>query len=69
MEDIPIDMLLKKTGSIYKLVILAVRRAIELGEGAARLVDAPLDAKPTTVALKEILEGKVSIKIKEEKDK
>jgi len=67
MQDVAIDKLLDKTGSIYKLVVLASRRAIELNEGAARLVDAPPDAKPTGVALKEILEGKISYKLKEEK--
>jgi len=69
MQDLPIDTLLNKTGSIYKLVVLASRRAIELGEGAAKLVNAPPDAKVTTIALMEILEGKISLKIKEEKQK
>ena len=67
MQDVAMDKLLDKTGSIYKLVVLASRRAIELNEGAARLVNAPLDAKPTGVCLQEILEGKISYKIKEEK--
>ncbi len=66
-NEIPIDELLKKTGSIYKLSIIAARRTIELAEGAARLVDAPVDAKPSSVALKEILEGKISYKEKGEK--
>lgn len=67
-QEVPIDGLLSKTaGSIYKLSILASRRAIELGEGAARLVDAPVDAKPSYVALKEILDGKISYKVKERK--
>jgi DNA-directed RNA polymerase subunit K/omega len=38
-----------------------------LSEGAASLVDAATEEKPSTVALKEILEGKVSCKAKEEK--
>ena len=67
MEDMPIDGLLKKTGSIYKLCILASRRTIELSEGAQKLVDAPLDTKPAQIALKEILEGKISYKVKEKK--
>ena len=67
MQDVAIDKLLDKTGSIYKLVVLASRRAVELNEGAARLVDAPPDSKPTGVALKEILEGKIAYKLKEEK--
>ncbi len=67
MQEIPMENLLGKTGSIYKLVLLASRRAVELNDGAAKLVDASLDTKVTTLALKEILEGKISYKIKEEK--
>jgi len=67
MKDMPIDVLINKTGSAYKLVILAARRAIELGEGAAKLVDAPLTMKSANIALKEILEGKVEMKIRAEK--
>ena len=59
--------LLSKTGSTYKLVILASRRAIELSEGAARLVDMPAEAKVTNVAIQEISEGKVTYKIRDEK--
>lgn len=62
-----IDKLLDKTHSIYKLVILASRRTIELAEGGQKLVDAPVDAKPSDVALKEIVEDKISFKIKEPK--
>ena len=65
MQDMPIDNLLDKTGSLYKLVILASRRAIELGEGAARLVDAKTEEKTGSIALKEILDGKISYKVKE----
>lgn len=67
MKDMPIDVLINKTGSAYKLVILAARRAIELGEGATKLVDAPPTMKVANVALKEILEGKVTMKVKAEK--
>lgn len=67
--EIPIDLLINKTGSLYKLVILAARRAIELGDGAAKLVDTPLGAKPFNVALQEILDGKISYKVKEKEEK
>jgi len=67
MQEIPIDKLFEKTGSIYKLVTLGFRRAIELNEGATKLVEAKPDVKVTTLALKEILEGKISYKVKEEK--
>ena len=46
--------------SIYKLVNMAARRALEVAEGAPKLVEnAPTTAKPTTIALEEISEGKV----------
>lgn len=67
MQDAPIDVLTNRVGSAYKLVVLAARRAIELGEGAIKLVDTPLETKITRVALKEIQEGKISYKIKDEK--
>ena len=63
----PIDKLLDKIHSIYKLVILASRRTIELADGAQKLVDAPLDTKPCDIALEEIFEEKISYKSKEEK--
>ena len=66
MRDISLDELLKKTGSMYKLVILAARRAIELGDGAAKLVDTPQDTKIGDIALIEIAEGKISYKVKGE---
>jgi DNA-directed RNA polymerase omega subunit len=69
MYDMPIDKLLDKTGSIYKLVILASRRALELTDGAAsRLVDADPELKAQDIALKEILEGKITYKKKEVKE-
>lgn len=67
MQYVPIQELLNKTGSMYKLAVLASLRAVELGEGAAKLVEASPETKVTTLALKEILEGKISYKIKETK--
>lgn len=67
MQGPPIDKLLDKTHSIYKLIILASRRAIELADGAQKLVDAPLDRKPAHIALDEILAGKIEYKIREKK--
>lgn len=61
---VPIEPLMEKIGSIYKLVIVAARRALELNDGAPRLVEADPKAKPSTVALAEIAAGKVSMKIK-----
>lgn len=65
MQTPAIDKLLDKTHSIYKLVILASRRTIELADGAQKLVEAPADAKPASIAVKEIMEDKISYKVRE----
>jgi len=67
MQGPAIDKLLDKTHSIYKLVILASRRTIELADGAQKLVDCPADFKPANIAIKEIMEDKVTYKVREEK--
>ncbi len=68
MQDIPIDTLFSKTGSAYKLVILTARRAIELSDGASPLVKVrAADQKPMNIAIQEILEGRISYKIKGDK--
>ena len=67
MAEAPIDKLMDKIHSIYKLVIIASRRAIELADGAHELVNDPVGTKPAHVALDEILAGKVEYKLKEEK--
>lgn len=66
MTYIPMEQLLKNTeDSMYKLVILASRRALELGTGSGRLVDeAAPNEKLTSIALREIKEKKISFKIK-----
>jgi len=58
----------KSLGSIYKLVILASKRALEIAEGQPKLVEGFSMAKPSTIALHEIAEGKIEarkIKAKE----
>ncbi|MFH0877042.1 MAG: DNA-directed RNA polymerase subunit omega [Candidatus Omnitrophota bacterium] len=69
MSYVPLEKLIDKSdGSMYKLVMMSARRAIELADGAARLIEAPQDLKVTTLALREIAEAKVSLgKAKEEK--
>ncbi|MDD5465615.1 MAG: DNA-directed RNA polymerase subunit omega [Candidatus Omnitrophica bacterium] len=52
-------MLDKSMGSIYKLVILASKRALEIAEGQPKLVADDASVKPSTVALHEITEGKI----------
>jgi len=59
-----IDELMNTTNSIFKLAVLASRRAQELSHGSNNLVGASPTEKYTTVALKEILQGKVTMKIK-----
>jgi len=54
------SLLDKSCGSIYKLVILASQRALEIAEGQPKLVEAAASIKPSTVALMEIAAGKIS---------
>lgn len=65
MAYVPIENLLKHTnGNMYELVILAARRAQELGMGSEKLVDTNTNTKLTTIALKEIESNKVGRKAK-----
>ncbi|MBU1905507.1 MAG: DNA-directed RNA polymerase subunit omega [Candidatus Omnitrophica bacterium] len=57
------ELLDKSNNSIYKLVILASKRALEIAEGQPKLVaDGKFTTKPSTLALREILAGKVTVK-------
>ena len=49
----------KSCNSIYKLVILSAKRALEIAEGQPKLVEMPASTKPSTVALNEIAAGKI----------
>ena len=60
-SKIPIEQLYEKIQSIYKLVILASRRALELNAGAANLSQQEAD-NVAQAALKEIVEEKISYK-------
>lgn len=66
-KEIPIEKLMDKTESVYKLVIVAAKRALELSEGAPKLVEAGPKEKPLLVALREIAEGKIGMKLKKAK--
>lgn len=57
------DLLPRANMSIYRLVRLASKRASELSENAAKLVNVPAEQKLTTTALEEILQGKVIDKL------
>lgn len=58
MAYVPVEELLKRCGSIYKLSILAAKRAKEVAEGSPPLVET-LHKKVTSIALEEIAQGKV----------
>lgn len=63
MPYVALEKLLEKSGgSIYKLVILASKRALEIAEGKPKLVNTQPSAKPSTIALYEIAEGLVQYK-------
>lgn len=63
MAYVALEKLLDKNHeSIYKLVILASKRALEIAEGQPKLVAADVSVKPSTVALYEIAAGKVMYK-------
>jgi len=65
MTNVSLEKLLDKSEkSIYKLVILASRRALEIAEGQPKLVPADSSTKPSTIALMEIAEGKVQYRVK-----
>ncbi len=64
MINIGVDELMKKTNSIFKLAVLASRRAYELSQGSAKLVEIDPNAKISTIALQEILSGKITYKEK-----
>tara|TARA_B100000315_G_C14386936_1_gene500109 strand:+ start:35 stop:268 length:234 start_codon:yes stop_codon:yes gene_type:complete len=66
----PIEPLMDKAKSLYKLVVLAARRSLELNEGAPKFVEVDPKIKPSTIALEEIAAGKIELKEKgKKKDK
>jgi len=63
MAWVALERLLDKcNSSIYKLVIVASKRALEIAEGQPKMVDLPVNTKPSTIALNEIAAGKVCYK-------
>lgn len=63
MEKMSREQLIEKTGSIYKLCNLAALRAMELNAGMKKLVETEPGEKVTTIAIQEIAEGKVNMKL------
>ena len=64
MAQVPIEELLKRCGSVYRLVLLSAKRAKELAEGSTPLIETS-QKKVTSIALEEILQGKVLYKVDE----
>lgn len=63
MSYVPLEKLIDKAdNSLYKLVIVASKRALELAEGAPVLIERDQRMINTTVALQEIAAGKVRLK-------
>ena len=63
MGYVPIEKLLDKSGySVYKLVILSSKRALEIAEGQPKMVNMDASMKPSTIALYEIAAGFVTAK-------
>jgi DNA-directed RNA polymerase omega subunit len=64
MEYIPLENLLSKcANSVYKLVILASRRGLEIAEGQPKLVETKAGIKPSAVALYEVASGKIECRV------
>lgn len=60
---VPLEKMLDKTDySIYKLVVLAAKRALEIASGQPKLLEIDSAMKPSTVALYEIAAGKITYK-------
>ncbi len=59
----PREKIFKNGDSIYKITLLAAKRAIELSNGAQKLVKCD-SKKFSTIALEEISQGKVKYKVK-----
>jgi len=56
------EKIFKKTDSIFKVTLIAAKRAIELTNGAQKLIETE-SKKFSTIALEEISQGKIKYKI------
>ena len=60
MVYLPLEKLLPRAAnSTYKLVRMVAARALEIGEGGAKLIEAHMNEKPATTAMREVIAGKV----------
>lgn len=60
------SLLSASNGSVYKLAILLAKRAFQLADGDKSCIDIKPGEKPLTIAMKEILAGKVRVATKKE---
>jgi len=63
MAYMPVEKIFKRSDSIYKITILAARRAVELSNGAKQLINTTT-SKLSTIALEEIAAGQVKYIVK-----
>jgi len=64
MSYMPREKIFKNGDSIFKVTLVAAMRAIELNDGAQKLIETH-SKKFSTIALEEISQGKVGYKEKE----
>ncbi len=62
---IPLEKMLDKNKSLFKLTLVAAERANQIMQGSKPLVANPVSKRETTIALQEISEGKVYYKDEE----
>ena len=64
MSYIAREGVVKNGDSLYKVTLVAAKRAIELSNGAKKLIETT-SKKFSTIALQEIIQGKVKYRVKE----
>lgn len=67
MSYMPREKIFRKEDSIFKVTIIAAKRAIELNNGSPKLIET-LSKKVSTIALEEIVQGKIKYKCPKEED-
>ena len=65
MSYVPRESIFKDGDSIFKVTLIAAKRAIELNNGAKKLIET-VTKKFSTIALEEISQGKIKYKVKKE---
>ena len=59
MSEVPVQDLMKQVGSVFKLVLLASQRTVQLIDGAKPLIETKKNMKFGTIALHEIAAAKL----------